>query len=135
MRTQTSGVKSPPKTPRDSAPFVAPTIQVVQDLKITFEKVPEQYEHYRGWRFRFRAYLLGLNNIDPIFVKQYLATVDVAESVESLKDFANLEKTEERFDAKIYAALTGAMNAVQQQNHLLDMESQVQESNGRQALK
>ena len=82
-----------------------------------------------------RSYLLGLQYVDRLFVKRYLGQVDQAVDVKSLFEFPNADAMEQKFDTRLFSALTGAMSAKQQQDHLLDMVSQVQGSNGRQALK
>ena len=110
-------------------------VTFIQDYKIDMNKVPEDYAEYRGWRFTMRGGLLGIMNVDPLFVKRWLRSIDDAETVEELRDYPHADEASERFDAKMFSALTKAMNAKHQSTHLLNMESRIQESNGRQALK
>jgi hypothetical protein len=109
-------------------------INMQHELKIAFEKVPEDWWRFGGWNFKSKTRLLGMTGADPLTMDKFIDQIETLDS-ETLGSIPYDTPDEKRIDIKIFAAVSDAMNASEQEEHLMFMESSVKRGRGRMAYK
>jgi hypothetical protein len=107
---------------------------VNQDIRLSFNSVPDTFEAYPGWRFHAKTQVLGISGIDIAILKKYIRSMDI-EEFSFLLALIYQNETEERLDAKIFSALVQALKGTKQAVVLTKVRNEVGIGRGCAAMK